>query len=37
MPSRDWQFRIQDILECMGRIENYTAGMNYEMFLNNLV
>jgi uncharacterized protein with HEPN domain len=35
MPSRDWRFRIQDILECMGRIAEYTAGMTYETFLSN--
>jgi hypothetical protein len=35
MPSRNWTFRIQDILECMDRISEYTAGMSYETFLDN--
>jgi len=35
MPSRDWHFRIQDILECMSRINGYTAGMTYETFCAN--
>lgn len=35
MPVRDWRFRIQDILECMDRIAEYTAGMSYEDFLDN--
>lgn len=35
MPSRDWRFRVQDILECMDRIAEYTAGMSYEAFLDN--
>lgn len=35
MPSRDWRFRIQDILECLARIANYTAGMSYESFREN--
>lgn len=35
MPVRDWRFRIQDILECMDRIAEYTAGMSYEAFLGN--
>lgn len=35
MPSRDWRFRIQDILECIARIETYTAGMTYPSFSKN--
>jgi uncharacterized protein with HEPN domain len=35
MPVRDWRFRIQDILECMDRIAEYTAGLSYEAFLGN--
>lgn len=30
MPSRDWRFRIQDILEWMERIADYTAGMTLD-------
>jgi uncharacterized protein with HEPN domain len=30
MPSRDWRFRIQDILECMEKIADYTAGMTLD-------
>ena len=32
MPSRDWRLRIQDILECIEKIERYTAGMAYKEF-----
>ena len=32
MPSRDWRLRIQDMLDCMGKIERYTAGMAFEDF-----
>ena len=35
MPSRDWQFRIQDILECISRIDSYTTGMTYPAFRDN--
>lgn len=35
MPSRAWRFRIQDILECISRIEAYTAGMTYPTFREN--
>ena len=32
MPSRDWQFRIQDILQSIAAIERRTAGMRFEVF-----
>ena len=35
MPSRVWRFRIQDILECISRIDSYTAGMSYQSFREN--
>jgi uncharacterized protein with HEPN domain len=35
MPSRDWRFRVQDILESISRIETYTAGMTYPSFREN--
>ena len=32
MPPREWKFRIEDILECIGRIQRYTSGLTYEEF-----
>ena len=32
MRRREWRFRIHDILEAIGRIEQYTARMSYEEF-----
>jgi uncharacterized protein with HEPN domain len=32
MPKRDWVIRIQDILTCIQKIEEYIAGMDYEQF-----
>lgn len=32
MPSRDWQLRIRDILECIEKIRLYTADMTYREF-----
>ena len=29
---REWRFRIEDILEAMGRIERYTEGLDSESF-----
>lgn len=29
---RLWQFRLNDILEAIGRIEGYVAGMTFEQF-----
>ena len=32
MPSREWQLRIQDILQAIERIQQNTAGMTFEDF-----
>ncbi len=32
MRRREWRFRIHDILEAIGRIQQYTSGMSYEEF-----
>jgi uncharacterized protein with HEPN domain len=35
MPSkkqRDWKIRINDILECIARIQKYTKGMGFDEF-----
>jgi len=33
MPSREWQFRIQDILDCIEKISRYTEDMAYDQFV----
>ena len=30
MPSRHWQFRIDDIIESINKIERYTRGLNFD-------
>ena len=35
MPSRDWRFRIEDMLEAIGRIEEFVHGRNLDSFLND--
>jgi len=35
MPSRDWKFRIRDILESVSAIVGYTAGMTFEEFVRD--
>ncbi|AFY36475.1 protein of unknown function DUF86 [[Leptolyngbya] sp. PCC 7376] len=35
MPSRDWQLRVQDILQAAQDIEDFTADMTFEEFENN--
>ena len=30
MPYRDWRFRVDDIIESIGKIERYTHNMDYE-------
>jgi len=35
MPPREWTFRIQDILDAMGKIQRYTSGSNLEAFEND--
>ena len=32
MPPRDWNFRIQDILDAVAAVQTYTAGMTFETF-----
>lgn len=32
MSPRDWTLRVEDILEAIGRITQYTAGMTQETF-----
>ncbi|ARV63098.1 hypothetical protein BZZ01_18390 [Nostocales cyanobacterium HT-58-2] len=35
MPSRDWQLRIQDIVQSIAAIRQRTAGMKFEQFQGN--
>lgn len=35
MTTRDWKMRIQDILVCIGKIQQYTEGMSFEEFKGN--
>ncbi len=32
MSPRDWRLRVQDILDAIGSIQSYTAGMDYPAF-----
>ena len=32
MPLRDWKFRIQDILDAVGKVGEYTQGMDFKSF-----
>lgn len=32
MPPREWKLRIEDILECIGRIQEYTRGLTADAF-----
>ncbi len=32
MPPRDWNLRIEDMIEAIERIQTYTQGMSYEEF-----
>jgi uncharacterized protein with HEPN domain len=32
---RDWQARLQDILTCSQNIQEFTAGMTYDSFLDD--
>ena len=32
MPLRDWKFRIQDILDAIGAIQEYAQGIEFETF-----
>lgn len=35
MPSRDWSFRIQDILEAITAVLDYVAGTTFEDFVRD--
>lgn len=32
MPPRDWPLRVQDVLDALSAIDEYTAGMSYPDF-----
>ena len=32
MPIREWQLRILDMLDCIGKVKSYTKGMNRAAF-----
>ncbi|MBC8432691.1 MAG: DUF86 domain-containing protein [Desulfobacterales bacterium] len=32
MPHRDWKFRIQDILDAVSAVQEYTRGMEFKTF-----
>lgn len=32
MPPREWQFRIEDMIEAIGQIEQFVQGMNLHAF-----
>jgi uncharacterized protein with HEPN domain len=33
--KRDWKIRVRDILDCIAKIETYTAGMTLDQFQND--
>ncbi len=35
MPFREWRLRIEDMLEAIGRIEEFVQGMNLDAFLKD--
>lgn len=35
MPERDWRFRLQDMLDCINKIERYTSGLTKDEFIGN--
>ena len=35
MSEKKWKVKVFDILECIGAIEDYTAGMTHESFSKN--
>jgi uncharacterized protein with HEPN domain len=35
MPSRNWQFRINDILAAIDKIERYTKDMDHDTWLKD--
>jgi uncharacterized protein with HEPN domain len=32
VPLRDWKFRIHDILDAVGKVREYTQGMDFKSF-----
>jgi uncharacterized protein with HEPN domain len=35
MPSRDWHFRINDIIEAIDKIERYTKEMDFNTWIGD--
>lgn len=35
MPSRSWQFRVDDIIEAINKIERYTHGIDFAIWLKD--
>ena len=35
MPHRDWKFRIQDILDAIDAVQEYTRGMDLKSFIKD--
>ena len=35
MSTRNWQMRIEDILEALDRIDDYCSGLNFENWKND--
>jgi len=35
VPFKEWRLRIDDILECVAKIERYTDGMAFEDFMGD--
>ncbi len=35
MPPRNWDFRIQDILDAIAKIQRYIAGVDFDTFEND--
>ena len=35
MPIREWRLRVEDILEAIGRIEEFVQGMGIDSFLSD--
>ena len=35
MPTREWRLRVDDMLEAIGRIEEFVHGMDLETFLKD--
>jgi uncharacterized protein len=32
LPRREWKFRIEDVLDCIASVQEYTRGMDFERF-----